>query len=86
MFGFDRPEDGSEERFYERVDNWRKGVATSVPVVPESGGVSGRRLPLAQHYVWWLIHNLVAHPAIGIAPVKFTFAFHDWTSRKLNGL
>jgi len=88
MFGFDRPEDGSEARFHERVDNWRKGgpTVTPIPVMSEPGKAVGRRLPLAQHYAWWLVHNLVAHPAIGIAPIKTTFAFHDWTSRKLNGL
>lgn len=41
--------------------------------------------PLYRHHVWWLIHNCIAHPMIGIAPSKFTFDFHDWTSKKING-
>jgi hypothetical protein len=36
------------------------------------------------HHVWWVIHNAVAHPLIAFAPTKATFAFHDWTSRKIN--
>lgn len=41
--------------------------------------------PLYKHHVWWLIHNCVAHPLIGIIPNKWTFDFHDWTSTKING-
>jgi hypothetical protein len=85
MFGFDRPEDGSEERFHDRVRNWENGVPTAIPVSAPKESPS-RRLPLAQHYAWWLVHNLIAHPMIGVAPVKVSFRFHDWTSRKLNGL
>jgi hypothetical protein len=86
MFGFNSPEDGSENRFWERIDNWRTGTPTSVEVIASASGKVGRKLPLAQHYAWWLIHNLVAHPAIGVLPIEATFEFHDWTSRKLNGL
>lgn len=38
----------------------------------------------AIHHFWWLVHNCVAHPMIGLAPVKPSFRFHDWTSRKIN--
>ncbi len=41
--------------------------------------------PLYKHHIWWLIHNCVAHPAIGVAPCKWAFDFHDWTSKKING-
>ncbi len=34
---------------------------------------------------WWLVHNLVAHPLIGILPFKPFFAFHDWTSHRMHG-
>lgn len=34
--------------------------------------------------VWWLVHNCVAHPLIGILPFSMFFRFHDWTSRKIN--
>lgn len=37
-----------------------------------------------RHYGWWLLHNVVAHLGIGVFPTKPTFAFHDWTSHKLN--
>jgi hypothetical protein len=41
--------------------------------------------PVYKHHVWWLIHNCVAHPLIGVLPCKKTFDFHDWTSKKING-
>ncbi len=42
-------------------------------------------LPVIRHRAWWLLHNLVAHPLIGVAPVRWAFEFHDWTSRKMSG-
>lgn len=39
-----------------------------------------------QHRAWWLVHNLVAHPLIGVFPTRVTFQFHDWTSRKMAGV
>lgn len=68
MFGFDRPEDGSAERFTQRIQRFRaRGMST------------------AMHHVWWLVHNCVAHPMIGVMPINASFRFHDWTSRKING-
>lgn len=43
------------------------------------------RLTSARHVFWWLVHNNVAHPLIGLVPRRFAFKFHDWTSRKLHG-
>lgn len=40
--------------------------------------------PLFLHHWWWFVHNVVAHPLIGVAPSKPTFQFHDFTSRKIN--
>lgn len=37
-----------------------------------------------RHRLWWLIHNCVAHPLIGILPYKPFFDFHDYTSAKIN--
>lgn len=37
-----------------------------------------------RHHVWWAIHNCIAHPLIGICPFSLFFAFHDWTSAKIN--
>jgi len=69
MFDFEKPEDGSQERFHERTDP----------------AVNPQALPPMRHHFWWLLHNLVAHPFIGIAPIKVAFDFHDWTSRKMSG-
>lgn len=41
--------------------------------------------PLIKHHFWWFVHNCVAHPLIGVLPVKSAFDFHDWTSKKING-
>lgn len=68
MFDFDRPEDGSEERYHDRIEAAEDQPAGKI-----------------KHHGWWLVHNCIAHPLIGIAPHKMTFDFHDWTSRKLNG-
>lgn len=67
MFGFDAPEDGSEERFRERIRQFKV-----------------KSMPLALHHAWWVVHNCVAHPLIGVAPIKPFFDFHDYTSRKIN--
>lgn len=41
--------------------------------------------PWGRHTFWWLMHNCVSHPLIGVLPFKHTFNFHDWTSRKMHG-
>ncbi len=40
--------------------------------------------PVALHHFWWFVHNCVAHPLIGLIPIRVTFEFHDFTSRKIN--
>lgn len=67
MFGFDRPEDGSEERNQDRQQLW-----------------AGARWGAFQHYTWWLVHNVVAHPLIGLFPFKPLFRLHDWTSHRMH--
>ena len=41
--------------------------------------------PWTAHTFWWIIHNVIAHPLIGLIPVNRTFKFHDWTSYKMHG-
>lgn len=47
-------------------------------------------LPLWMHHFWWVVHNCVAHPVIGVVPLvserakPAAFKFHDYTSRKIN--
>lgn len=43
-----------------------------------------KRFPRAQHRFWWIMHNCIAHVAIGLFPHSKTFWLHDWTSKKLN--
>jgi hypothetical protein len=57
---------------------------------PEDG--SGERYamrretrPWLAHTAWWLVHNCIAHPLIGVLPRRPAFRFHDWTSRKMHG-
>jgi len=71
MFGFDEEEAeelGSAGRFEKRIDKFEE---------------KGKWFPRLQHYFWWVIHNAVSHPLL-IIPIPMFFAFHDWTSRKIN--
>lgn len=70
MFQFEKPEDGSKDRFAERLNIWIEIQTVNFPKV--------------RHYGWWVLHNCVAHPLMGILPINWFFEFHDWTSRKLN--
>lgn len=42
-------------------------------------------VPWTTHTFYWVIHNAVAHPLIGVCPIKPFFKLHDWTSRKMHG-
>ena len=55
-------------------------------VFRDESGSEERFRARPRHAIWWLIHNCVAHPMIGVLPIKATFDFHDYTSRKINGL
>lgn len=70
MFDFEKPENGSEDRYYDRITTWKTQT---------------QHLPKVKHWGWWFVHNVIAHPLIGLLPFHFAFEFHDWTSRKLNG-
>jgi hypothetical protein len=41
--------------------------------------------PWTAHRFWWVVHNVLSHPLIGLIPVKVAFKFHDWTSYKMHG-
>jgi len=64
VVGFDRPENGSGDRYQERK----------------------AKRPWASHTFWWVVHNVVAHPLIGLLPIRPFFNFHDWTSEKMHGV
>ena len=74
MFGFE-PEEadalGSQGRFSARIKKFH---------------TAGRRFPKLEHYFWWIVHNGVAHMCLALAPIKLSFDFHDWTSKKLNAM
>ena len=36
------------------------------------------------HHFWWFIHNCVAHPLIGVLPIRPCFYLHDFTADKIN--
>lgn len=60
---------GAQDRFLRRLNKW-------VHRTPS--------IPALKHHFWWLLHNCVAHPLIGIYPSTTTVRFHDYTSRWLN--
>ena len=37
-----------------------------------------------EHEFWWQVHNLVAHPLLGLFPSVQTVKLHDWSSNHLN--
>ena len=41
-------------------------------------------LPNVRHHAWWVLHNALSHPLIGLWPSKKTIWLHDWTSQRLN--
>lgn len=41
-------------------------------------------MPLFRHHLWWLLHNCISHPLLGVFPTKGMVWFHDWTSQHLN--
>ena len=43
-----------------------------------------RVLPRVRHHGWWLVHNCVSHPLLGIRASERVIWFHDWTSMHLN--
>jgi hypothetical protein len=60
---------GSEYRYQKRRARW-----TSV----------ARLAPRVRHHFWWILHNVVAHPLVGVGPSAATIWYHDWTSQRLN--
>lgn len=57
-----------EGRFNARQKRWK------------AAGVAWPRL---RHHVWWLLHNVVAHPLLAY-PTSFGLWLHDVTSQHLN--
>lgn len=62
-------ESGSEDRFHRRIEWWKE---------------SGKRFPRIRHHAWWIVHNCVSHPLLGVRPSPRAIQFHDWTSMHLN--
>lgn len=60
---------GSQKRYWFRQLDWND---------------TGKSFPMVRHHFWWLLHNCVAHPLLGIWVSKHTVWFHDWTSKHLN--
>ena len=60
---------GSGFRYGRRLDAWKQK------------GVLG---PRTRHHSWWLLHNCVSHPLLGVRVSKGTLWLHDWTSMHLN--
>jgi len=74
---FDDDDDGprvdtAAARYALRIERWCSRSRGPTRLV--------RRL---RFHFWWLLHNLVAHPLLAVAPTRRLVDFHDWTSRKL---
>jgi hypothetical protein len=44
----------------------------------------GKPLPKLRHHALWMLHNLVAHPVLGVLPTEPAIEFHELTSMWLN--
>jgi len=73
MFGFPDIKHGEPEDGSEERYYYRKGLFVAT------------KTPMRRHNFWWFVHNCIAHPLIGICPIKTFFRFHDWTSHKIMG-
>ena len=60
---------GAANRYKKRQGWWKK---------------TGKKFPLVRHHFWWVLHNVVSHPLLGLFPTKSMVWFHDWTSQHLN--
>lgn len=40
-------------------------------------------VPVIKHRTWWLIHNCVSHPIIGLIPIGIFFWLHDFSAKKM---
>lgn len=36
-----------------------------------------------KNYGWWLFHNLVVHPLVGLLPVGLLFRLHEYSSVRM---
>lgn len=61
--------DSAAARYQQRTEKFRARFGDAGP---------------ALHRLAWLVHNCVAHPAIGLAPSLMTRALHDRTADVLN--
>jgi len=41
------------------------------------------QMPEVKKTGFWVLHNVVAHTAIGLLPCRATFDLHDWTAKKM---
>jgi hypothetical protein len=47
------------------------------------GGFQRSTPPVVARWGWWILHNVLAHILIGIAPCAVTFAFHDYSAAQM---
>ena len=69
--------------FHELTSLWLNHVDA---VVRPSGRhrVISSPVPEVKKTGLWMLHNIVAHAAIGLLPCKATFGLHDWSARAMN--
>lgn len=66
--------------FHELTSAWLNHVAPAVQRGPVMYRQFKATRPEIKNPLLWVLHNCVAHVAIGFVPSKATFAFHDWTA------
>jgi len=64
----------SEGRYNQRRRKWITDLAGKEKLIK-----------LLNHYMWWIVHNFIAHPFLAFAyKSKKAVWLHDWSSKKLN--
>ena len=43
------------------------------------------RFPMAKFAIYWLLHNVIAHPLIGLFPCMVTYVFHNIAANWMSG-
>jgi len=75
--------------FHELTSLWLNHLGPRRWRSPPSGPDTYRhqtefRMPEVRKAGFWMLHNVIAHAAIGLVPCKTTFDAHDWTARLID--
>lgn len=74
----------SEWKHWGRRNRWGRTMKEIESSPLKERLILDMKMAVVEHHFWWFVHNCIAHPMIGVCPHEKTFAFHDYTSDKIN--